>query len=130
MAIATRAWEDAAGVDFRYDPTQDGNCLATNGNVVFDIRPGGGLASAFFPHYARSARTLWLGAAAFNNPDFPLAGILRHELGHALGFRHEQNRPQSGCAQEDEWWRAVTPYDVESVMHYRGCDTTGALPSS
>src|SRR5262249_39971385 len=50
-----------------------------------------------------------------------LAGILRHELGHILGFRHEHIRPEAGavnCPHEDDSWHILTEYDPASVMHY------------
>jgi hypothetical protein len=62
--------------------------------------------------------------------DYPadlLTGILRHELGHTLGFRHEHIRPESGASTiegcvEDSNWRALTTYDRASVMHYPQCN--------
>ena len=51
-----------------------------------------------------------------------LVGILRHELGHSLGFRHEHTRPEAGTCFEDNNWRALTPYDSSSIMHYPQCN--------
>ena len=65
--------------------------------------------------------------------------MLRHELGHSLGFVHDHIRPEclQSCGTEDldsdgvvdEDWRAVTAYDVDSVMHYQECGGNTAMDS-
>ena len=49
-------------------------------------------------------------------------GVLRHELGHILGFRHEHIRSGAppSCPDDEAAWGAVpiTEYDPRSVMHY------------
>ncbi len=59
-----------------------------------------------------------------NIAPWTLQGILRHELGHTLGFRHEHTRPEAGTCFEDTAWRALTAYDASSVMHYPQCNGT------
>jgi hypothetical protein len=121
MGLATRAWEDAAGIDFRHVPTQDGNCQPGNGTVMFDVQPITTdlfMANAFFPNHSRDERTLWIADNAFTQQGVPLGGVLRHELGHVLGFRHEHIRDETVCPREANPWRALTPYDAGSVMHY------------
>ncbi len=127
MAAAAGAWEQAGNVDFVYVSAQDGNCTASNNNVVFDVRPvnSGGqyLARAFFPNDTRANRNVLIDTSSFgNNSPWTLTGILRHELGHTLGFRHEHTRPESGTCFEDSNWRALTTYDAASVMHYPHCN--------
>lgn len=124
MASATGAWEAAANVDFVHLSQYDSNCTANQGNVVFDVRPVNTnqyLARAFFPNQSRKSRNVLIAGSAYgSNPD--VTGVLRHELGHALGFRHEHTRPESGTCFEDTSWRALTPYDSSSVMHYPQCN--------
>ncbi|XXF78920.1 M57 family metalloprotease [Myxococcaceae bacterium GXIMD 01537] len=127
MAAAAGAWEANSNVNFIHDTTQDANCTASNSAVLFDVRPvnSGGqyLARAFFPDSARSARNVLIDNTAFGNTSpWTLTGILRHELGHTLGFRHEHTRPESGTCFEDNNWRALTTYDSASVMHYPQCN--------
>lgn len=122
-------WELFANVDFLYLPEQDGNCVVQNDAVVFPVRPVNGTpytARAFFPSTPRSARELLVNSVVFG-ADFPwpLKNVLAHELGHVLAFRHEHIRPEGdpACA-EDSQWRALTPYDAASVMHYPSCGGT------
>ncbi|WP_338870993.1 M57 family metalloprotease [Myxococcus stipitatus] len=127
MANAAAAWEAVADVKFVYVSAQDASCTASNNNVVFDVRPvnSGGqyLARAFFPDDLRADRNVLIDNTAFgSNPPWTLTGILRHELGHTLGFRHEHTRPEARTCFEDNNWRALTTYDSASVMHYPQCN--------
>ena len=102
MTAAGDAWEAVADIDFIHADAQDNSCTATNNQVVFDVRPVSGasyLARAFFPNDARSNRNVLINNSAFTlDPigKLKLEGILRHELGHTLGFRHEHTRPEAG----------------------------------
>ncbi len=54
---------------------------------------------------------------------YGLEGMLRHLLGHVLGFDHEFVRPEAGsriCYEDVDpgAWRELTPYDAASVMYY------------
>lgn len=126
MADAAAAWEAIADVDFVHVSAEDGRCNASNTAVLFDVRPTSGqpyLARAFFPYQGRSTRNVLVDSSAYApGGSLTLTGILRHELGHALGFRHEHTRPEARACYEDSAWRAVTPYDRESVMHYPQCN--------
>ena len=132
MAAAAAAWSAVANVRFVYVPSEDANCTSTNNNVIFDVRPianSGFLARAFFPSTTRSARNVVIDDTCFTDPTVSFVGILRHELGHALGFRHEHTRPEAGRCFEDDKWRGVTEYDSASVMHYPQCNGTGSFLS-
>lgn len=132
MNGATAEWEKVSAVDFVHDSSQDASCNPSNNAVVFDVRPvnvdGEYLARAFFPNEPRSARNVLIDESSFQlpaNEKLQLAGILRHELGHTLGFRHEHTRPESGTCFEDRNWRPLTSYDAFSVMHYPQCNGQG-----
>lgn len=131
MGEAASAWSAVAKVKFVYLSAQDGKCTANNSAVVFDVNPvnvnGQYLARSFFPNTARKSRNVKIDNTALVplSGNLTLTGILRHELGHTLGFRHEHTRPEAGACFEDNNWRALTPYDSASVMHYPQCNGTG-----
>jgi len=128
MNSATAAWEATANVNFVHASAQDGNCTSSNTAVVFDVRQVTTtqyLARAFFPSTTRRGREILIATSSFGTiTPYTLAGVLRHELGHTVGFRHEHTRPESGTCFEDNNWRALTAYDAASVMHYPQCRGT------
>ena len=128
MANATAAWHATANVTFVHVASQDGNCTRRNNNVVFDVNQTNQtsfLARAFFPSSSRRNRNILISISSFGNiSPWTLAGVLRHETGHTIGFRHEHTRPESGTCFEDNNWRALTAYDSSSVMHYPQCNGT------
>ncbi len=131
MAISASAWSAVARVKFVHVATSDSSCTGNTSGVVFDVNPvnvnGSFLARSFFPNTARKSRNVKIDNSAFSSSGQPtLTGVLRHELGHTLGFRHEHTRPEAGSACfEDNNWRALTTYDSASVMHYPQCNGTG-----
>ncbi|QRN96409.1 matrixin family metalloprotease [Archangium violaceum] len=129
MNSATAAWEATANVNFVHSSSYDSSCTASQSAVVFDVRQVSGagyVARAFFPNSSRSARNVLIDTSAFSSTGaWSLTGVLRHELGHTLGFRHEHTRSTSSGCYEDNQWRALTStYDRASVMHYPQCNGT------
>ena len=127
MADATGAWSAVANVKYVHVTAQDTNCTSGNSNVLFDVNPvnagGSYIARAFFPSQSRSTRNVLIDNSAFTSSGDPsLMGVLRHELGHTLGFRHEHTRPEAGTCFEDSNYRELTSYDQASVMHYPQCN--------
>ncbi|MFY1831014.1 hypothetical protein ACN47A_34200 [Myxococcus fulvus] len=121
MNQAAASWEAVANVDFIHASSFDGACTASQAGVIFDVRPVNGaayLARAFFPNAGRSARNLLIDSTAFGNiAPYTLAGLLRHELGHVLGFLHE---PNATCPDQANTC-ALTDPDPNSVMLHWGC---------
>jgi hypothetical protein len=89
-------------------------------------------AVAFFPNDPPDQRVVNIGPATFVKPnEFDPVGVLRHELGHVLGFRHEHIRPEAQQGMP-AWQKStmepwvtggigaeeLTDYDSQSVMHY------------
>jgi hypothetical protein len=106
------------------NPTTPANDI--DPSLVFTVRylDAGGqfIAAAFFPTYPPARRRVLIDPSYFR-PDLPFdpVGVLRHELGHVLGFRHEHIRSgaPSTCPEENtDEVVDLTAYDPKSVMHY------------
>jgi len=127
MASAGSAWHGTANITFVHASGSDSSCSRSS-STVFNVRQVSThqyLARSFFPSSSRSAREVLISSDSFGNiSPWTLTGILRHELGHTLGFRHEHTRPEAGVCFEDNDWRALTAYDSASVMHYPQCNGT------
>jgi hypothetical protein len=120
-------WSRRVGVQFRR--VQTATCNNTTTAVVFNVRQASisGNAMAFFPNEGRATRELLVNPVSFTTTSGgrDLLGILSHELGHAIGMRHEHMWIDcTGEAPENDA-RLVTAYDVNSIMHYPQCRPSG-----
>ena len=137
LNFAAAGWESAADVDFVYMPQYDATCTNTNTNVMFNVIPVVGLegaADAFFPDDARADRELKIKVSdpspyIFENMEWDYGRMLmKHELGHILGFVHEFIHDSLGgvedCSGDDPSSAVLTGPDPYSVMMYQwalGC---------
>ena len=119
-------WEGASSkINFVYVPSQDASCTTRNNNVLFSVEPvqtTQHIARAFFPSTPNRSRNVLVDDSIWTSGSWTPSNILAHELGHALGFRHEHTRPEAGTCFEDNNWRPLTPYDSASIMHYPQCN--------
>jgi hypothetical protein len=127
VLTATEEWMETCGVEFRHDAQQDEDPASrSSAPSVFHVRylDAGGrfIAAAFFPNQPPERRAVLIDPSFYSeNLGFDRIGVLRHELGHTLGFRHEHIRSGAppNCPKESLTGTiVVTDYDPRSVMHY------------
>ena len=94
------------GVQFEYRPQLD-DPAGRNGAALFSVAyvdaRGRFIAAAFFPDQPKERRVIVIDPSFFKpGLGFNKVGVLRHELGHVLGFRHEHIRSGAppGCPGE------------------------------
>lgn len=124
MLAATKDWEETCGIQFKHISALDKSNSIKPEGVVFTVRGiqanGAFIASAFFPTYPKNRRKIRIDPSYFKT-SFNKIGVLRHELGHVLGLRHEhiKNGAPADCLDESqENTKSLSKYDPKSVMHY------------
>ena len=136
MQKACRDWEGSCNIKFQhvesFDSAPRGTVYPLDGAgkrgvlfVVANYDIGTTIARAFFPNDSINKRLLLVDPDEYFNTTIDKIGVLRHELGHVLGFRHEHISPDapawssSFCSLESSAGStAVTTYERASVMHY------------
>jgi hypothetical protein len=126
MRQATAEWEATCGVRFEHRQDLDDRPGIQPEGALFTVREidtgGEFIAAAFFPNEPISRRRVLIDPSYYDqNLGFDKVGVLRHELGHLLGFRHEHIRSGAPPACKGESLFNVvdlTEYDPQSVMHY------------
>lgn len=124
MRAATQAWEDTCGIAFEHRQHLDSAPGTDAAGALFAVRQidagGSFIASAFFPNDPIDRRRVLIDPSYYGT-SFDRVGVLRHELGHVLGFRHEHisSHAPAVCPNESEYDTVpLTQYDPTSVMHY------------
>lgn len=125
LMAAAHWWENACrecGIDFVFvDPKDAG---ASFKDVIFVLQYrhliSSKIARAFFPYqYLSKMKPQKVEVfPKYFTSSFNRVGVLRHELGHVLGYRHEHISNIHGCKSEGGKTTAITPYDSKSAMHY------------
>ena len=133
MLQAAKDWERVCHVKFVYDASKDNTLksdVTPNGfSFVIQKIPNKNrnwYAKAPMPHQ-KTNRQLMLSDRFFKSV-YDLDGMMRHEIGHVLGFLHEHtsSKAPADCPNEAGEFNAkpLTFYDKYSVMHYL-CEKSG-----
>lgn len=118
-------WENTCAVKFEYKNELDADIkpYQTPRGLTFIVQKleqeKSWYAKAPFPNHEKRDQQLIISNRFFNS-DFTKDGMLRHELGHILGFLHEHLRKEADKSCPPGIFRRaryVTEYDKKSVMH-------------
>ncbi|QPD02278.1 MAG: hypothetical protein Nkreftii_000052 [Candidatus Nitrospira kreftii] len=119
---ASRQWQDLCkecGISFTYVPKLNTAPSREKGTFVVRRYKGSTVPSfivlAFFPE--EEGRRYVDVSNSFFNTAHDQTGLFRHELGHILGYLHEEVNKTQGCIELDGNWIELTPYNPNSVMH-------------
>ncbi|MEK6320117.1 MAG: S8 family serine peptidase [Acidobacteriota bacterium] len=121
MAQAAKSWQEACPecrVQFSHAIDQDAS--PSNGSdftVRYHDAKEAYVAAAFFPHAGKKGRYLNIDPSYFTR-QIDGEGILRHALGHILGYRHSEANRLKGCYYEGQTWLPLSAPETPSVMQY------------
>lgn len=126
---AVKDWENTCNVKFNYKRERDNSLkkFSTPEDFNFIIQKDNsidGYAKAPFPDEIIENQQLLITDEYFTQNEYSHVGIMRHEIGHILGFLHEHIRREasSRCPKSDfKVGLTLSEYDKYSVMHYL-CD--------
>lgn len=132
MLEATKDWSDSCGIRFNYVAAYDNfryfdNNRSVPDDLTFIVREyeasGKFEAEAFFPDEEPQKRKMCIDPSLYRDRTYSKPGVLRHEIGHILGFLHQH---VSDLSPFNCWRSTDRPgqsinltyqYDTFSVMH-------------
>ena len=121
MAKATQEWMDTCGVEFKHLKELDDKPGVKPEGALFSVRsmPAAVSSPRRSSNDPKDRRRVLIDPSYYDT-DFNKVGVLRHELGHVLGWRHEHisHDAPPACPDEDDFDHKITQYDPKSVMHY------------
>lgn len=126
MSEAISAWSNVCNVTFSHEHEWDAQLRPSQKpeELDFVVRHFNAnnkfIAKAFFPNTLKYRRKILIDPSYYTS-SYDKVGILRHELGHVIGFRHEHIRSgaPASCPKENTVdTRNLGDYDPRSVMHY------------
>lgn len=124
LGAATARWQSACiscGIRFEHQVDLDEKRPEPSRSLYMVVRRvrtrGEFFALAFFPGADVSDHYLNIDGSFFTQKWYDRTGLLRHEIGHVLGYRHEDAGGTPKCQREAGGWKDLTPYDSLSVMH-------------
>lgn len=124
LAQAAKEWQESCpgcGVTFTQTEARDARPSHEGANFVVRAHDAKGvyLVSAFFPHEPPERRYLNIDPRYFNLASkAERVAVLRHQLGHILGYRHVQPRDIAGCYYKGGTFLSLSKYTGNSVMGY------------
>ena len=136
MKEASAEWNSHCincSIYFKHDAKYDGK--PSHENVDFIVRKvdvnGRYIATSFYPSFAQQRRYINIDGSFFNpGSNYDQTSVIRHLLGHVLGYRHQHVIEPGECR---EAWTEYTPigfFSSSSVMHHLCEGTQLELTSS